>query len=59
MDAVLFVYSGDCDSLTEIACSDDGLRGFRRIITLEAPAAGSIMCAHYAYFGCGDIHYQS
>ncbi|MCZ4409762.1 T9SS type A sorting domain-containing protein [Cryomorphaceae bacterium 1068] len=56
IDAVLFIYSGDCESLTEVACSDTGLSaGSGEGITLEAPAAGVYYVRTYAYFDAGDI----
>ncbi|MCZ4410734.1 T9SS type A sorting domain-containing protein, partial [Cryomorphaceae bacterium 1068] len=56
IDGVLFIYSGDCGSLTEIACSDTGLSaGSGEGITLEAPAAGTYYVRTFAYFDAGDI----
>ncbi|MCZ4407213.1 T9SS type A sorting domain-containing protein [Cryomorphaceae bacterium 1068] len=56
IDGVLFIYSGDCGSLTEVACSDTGLSaGSGEGITLEAPAAGTYYVRTFAYFDAGDI----
>jgi len=43
MDAVLFIYSGTCGNLTEVACADENFSSTAftgESITLDAPAAG-------------------
>jgi hypothetical protein len=42
MDAVMFIYSGSCGSLTEIACADENFSSTftGESITLESPASG-------------------
>ncbi len=56
IDVVLFIYTGGCGNLTEVACSDTGLTaGSGEAITLEAPAAGVYYVRTYAYFASGDI----
>jgi hypothetical protein len=44
MDAVMFVYSGECGALTEVACADSNFTGGTfsgESITLDTPAAGT------------------
>jgi hypothetical protein len=44
MDAVMFVYSGACGALTEVACADSNFTGGAfsgESITLDTPAAGT------------------
>lgn len=42
-DSVLTVYSGDCNSLTEIACDDDDGEDFFSKITLNGQTPGAIL----------------
>ncbi|MTE27768.1 T9SS type A sorting domain-containing protein [Winogradskyella ouciana] len=51
-DGVLFVYSGPCDDLTSIGCSDSGSP---EEVTLDAPAAGTYTVRIFDYFGTGDF----
>ncbi|WP_412561229.1 T9SS type A sorting domain-containing protein [Winogradskyella sp. MIT101101] len=51
-DGVLFVYSGPCDDLTSIGCSDSGSP---EEVTLDTPAAGTYTVRIFDYFGTGDF----
>jgi hypothetical protein len=52
MDAVLFIYSGTCGNLTEVACADEnfGPTFTGESITLDAPAAGFYYVRVISYF---------
>jgi hypothetical protein len=51
-DGVLFVYSGPCDDLTSVACSDSGSP---EEVVLDTPAAGTYTVRIFDYFGTGDF----
>ncbi|WP_243471397.1 T9SS type A sorting domain-containing protein [Winogradskyella sp. MH6] len=47
-DGVMFVYSGPCEDMTSMACSDSGSP---EEITLDAPSAGTYTVRIFDYFG--------
>ena len=51
-DGVMFVYSGPCDDLTSLACSDSGSP---EEITLDAPSAGTYTVRIFDYSGTADF----
>ncbi|WP_034259747.1 fibronectin type III domain-containing protein, partial [Aequorivita capsosiphonis] len=51
-DGILFLYSGTCDDLTEIECSDSGNP---ESVELEAPAAGTYYVRIFKYSGTGEF----
>ncbi|WP_317128747.1 PPC domain-containing protein, partial [Winogradskyella algicola] len=51
-DGVMFVYSGPCDDLTSLACSDSGSP---EEITLDALSAGTYTVRIFDYFGTADF----
>jgi hypothetical protein len=54
LDGVLFIYSGDCGNLVEIACSDTGLTSNSgEAIELIAPAAGVYYVRAYNWLSGG------
>ncbi len=53
-DGVLFIYSGSCGDLVELACADDTYGGGDETITLEAPAAGVYYVRFFDYFGTAN-----
>jgi hypothetical protein len=50
-DGVLYVYSGSCDALIEVGCSDTTFSGGSEAVELVAPAAGTYYVLTYDYSG--------
>ena len=50
-DGVLYVYSGACDGLTEVTCSDNTVGGGTEVAELLAPEAGTYYVQFYDFGG--------
>ncbi len=54
-DGVLYVYSGTCEELVEVGCSDDTFTGGVETVELIAPAAGVYYVQVYDFSGSGTL----